>query len=101
MTLQAAMLFWKDLSAFLSDKLGFVVNLYDWCVVNKDINGKQCIIAWHVGDLKILHVSSQVVDSIINKLNKQYGKETPLSATQGKVHEYLSMIIDFSNDGMV
>ena len=39
-TLQAALLFWKNLSSFLVDELGFTVNPYDWCVVNKIINGK-------------------------------------------------------------
>ena len=43
-TLQAALLFWKDMSKFLVDELGFVVNPYDWCVLNKTINGKQCTI---------------------------------------------------------
>ena len=51
-TLQAALLFWKNLSGFLINELGFVVNPYDWCVVNKIINGKQCTVGWHVDDLK-------------------------------------------------
>ena len=38
-TLQAALLFWQDLTHFLTENLSFTVNLYDWCVVNKDING--------------------------------------------------------------
>ena len=44
--LQAEPLFWQNLSKFLIDELGFVENLYDWCVMNKDINGKQCSIGW-------------------------------------------------------
>ena len=40
-TLQAALLFWKNLSTFLIKDQGFQVNLYDWCVLNKVINGKQ------------------------------------------------------------
>jgi len=39
-SLQAALLFWQNLSSFLIDNLGFVSNWYDSCVVNKDINGK-------------------------------------------------------------
>ena len=37
-TLQAALLFWQNLSDFLIKECGFVVNPYDWCMVNKDIN---------------------------------------------------------------
>ena len=51
-TLQASLLFWKNLSTFLINDQGFKVNPYDWWVVNKDINGKQCTIGWHVDDLK-------------------------------------------------
>jgi len=64
-TLQAALLFWQNLSSFLIDNLGFVSNQYDSCVVNKYINGKQCTIAWHVDDLKISHVDPAVVEDMI------------------------------------
>ena len=36
--LQAALLFWKDLSSFLRHKLDFIANSYNKCVVNKEIN---------------------------------------------------------------
>ena len=94
-TLQAAMLFWKDLSSKLQE-WGFSINPYDWCVANKLINGKQCTVLWHVDDLKISHVDGDVVSDIINKLDKEYGKVTPLTITRGKVHEYLGMTIDFN-----
>jgi hypothetical protein len=55
-TLQAALLFWENLSKFLTKELGFMVNPYDRCVVNKVIKGKQCIIIWHVDDLKLSHI---------------------------------------------
>ena len=53
-TMQAALLFWKDLSRQLLS-WGFKLNDYDNCVANKMINGKQCTIVWHVDDLKISH----------------------------------------------
>ena len=59
-TLQAAMLFWEELSGFLINEMGFVTNPYDCCVVNKIIEGKQCTILWHVDDLKISHASQDV-----------------------------------------
>jgi len=94
-TLQAALLFW----CLLMTKLqvwGFKINLYDWCIVNRDINSKQCMVVWHVDDLKILHVSYDVVTSIITKPNKEFGKLAPLTVTRGKIHEYLGMTLDYS-----
>ena len=100
-TLQAALLFWKNLSGFLINELSFVVNPYDWCVVNKNINGKQCTVGWHVDDLKISHQDSRVVDDILHQLDECYGKESPLVVTRGGVHEYLGMTMDFSMTGKV
>jgi hypothetical protein len=42
-TLQAALLFWQNLSGELT-KWGFEINPYDFCVANKTINGKQCTV---------------------------------------------------------
>ena len=99
-TLNASLLFWKDLTADLKG-WGFSVNPYDECVVNKTINGKQCKILWHVDDLKISHVDIKVVDSVLGKLGERYGKDAPLVKTKRKVHEYLGMTLDFSRKGEV
>jgi hypothetical protein len=99
-TLNASLLFWIKLSASLT-KMGFEVNPYDWCCMNKMTNGKQCTILWHVDDIKISHVDPTVVTSILKQINDEYGKVSPLTETRGKVHEYLGMTIDFSNPGKV
>jgi hypothetical protein len=99
-TLQAALLFWQDLTGHLLD-WGFELNPYDWCVANKTINGKQCTILWHVDDLKISHVGEEVVEDILRMLNEHYGKDAPLTVTRGKVHEYVGMVFDYSIDGKV
>jgi hypothetical protein len=65
-------------------------------VANKKINGQQWTIAWHVDDLKIYHVDSTVVSDIIEKINNVFGKEAPLTITRGKKHEYLGILLDFS-----
>jgi len=99
-TLQAALLFWQ----LLSDTLvswGFTINPYDQCMANKQINGKQCTIVWHVDDLKISHVSEDVVEGIIAHLNKKFGKESPLTTSRGKVLEYLGLTLDYSQKGKV
>jgi hypothetical protein len=99
-TLRAALLFWQRLSSQL-EEWGFKPNAYDPCVMNKDINGTQCTILWHVDDLKISHISSDVVTSMIEMVESEFGKEAPLTVTRGKVHIYLGMTIDYSTDGKV
>ena len=68
-TLQATILFWKDIMKFLTEELGFIVNPYDSCVINKMIDRKQCTIIWHVDDLKLSHIKQSVLEDIANKLN--------------------------------
>ena len=41
--------------------LGFTINLYDKCVANKMLNGKQCILVWYVSDAKVSHVLEEEV----------------------------------------
>ena len=100
-TLQAALLFWQNLSEFLIQELGFMVNPYDWCVVNKNIQGQQCTIRWHVDDLKISHISQPVVEEIVQALQSCYGQEAPLVVHHGPIQEYLDMTIDYSHPGQV
>ena len=67
-TLQAAMLFWEDLSGYLISK-GFELNLYDNCMANKMVDGKQCTVLWHVDDLKMSHINNQVLEDLVDRLN--------------------------------
>jgi hypothetical protein len=94
-TMSAAQLFWERLSRQLVN-WGFTPNPYDSCVVNKMVDEKQSTVAWHVNDLKILHISAKVVNDFIADLDSEFGKETPLSKSRGKVHDYLGMMLDFS-----
>ena len=68
---------------------GFTINPYDSCVANKVINGKQCTIVWHVDDLKISHVSEEVVDNVIDLMNHVFGEQTPMTVSSGTCHDYL------------
>jgi hypothetical protein len=92
-TLQASLLFWKELSTFLVSTLGFDFNPYDKCVVNKVIDGRQCTIIWHVDDLMLTHVSQEVLDHIVSDISKKFGKEDPLSIHTGNIHDYLGIIL--------
>ena len=72
-TLKAALLFRKNPSSSL-EQHNFIINPYDWCVANKDINGTQCTIIVHVDDLKISHKDSAVVDEVITSLGDKCNK---------------------------
>ena len=98
--MQAALLFWKDLNGYLIEQ-GFELNPYDECKVNKQIDGSQCTVLWHVDDMKISQISDKVLDEVIAGLNEWYEKIMPLMVTCRKVHEYLSMMIDYSIPGKV
>jgi hypothetical protein len=99
-TLQAVLLFWKDLTGYLRE-LGFVLNPYDNCVANKMTDGTQCTVLWHVDDLKISHVKQGVLEDLIRLLNKKYGKLDLLAVTRGDIHDYLGMTLDYSVPGAV
>jgi hypothetical protein len=94
-TLRASLLFWKKLTRELED-MGFVVNLNDFCVTNKVIDNAQCTIVWHVDDLKISHVNPNVESKVIDNISTIFGKQAPLTVHRGKIHEYLSMTLNFS-----
>ena len=81
--------------------IGFEFNLYDPCVANKMIEGKQMTICFHVDDCKTSHVSTKAVDEMIEWLKAGYVKiwedgTGKMKVSRGKVHKYLGMTLDFS-----
>jgi hypothetical protein len=63
----AALLYYKKFVQSLTKK-GLKLNPYDRCVANTTVNGKQITICFHVDDCKISHVSTKVVDELIDWL---------------------------------
>ena len=63
-TLEASIIFWGGFSKSL-EELGYQINEYDCCVMNKIIDNKQCTILWHVYDLKTSHVDPAIVSSVL------------------------------------
>jgi hypothetical protein len=53
--------------------MGFEVNPYDPCIVNKIVNGSQMTIRWHVDDLMISHSSGKVISKFLRALKDIYG----------------------------
>jgi hypothetical protein len=75
------------------------LNPYDPCVANKTINGKQMTVCWHVDDLNMSPVDPSEVTKFGQWLNTTFG--VTVAEHQGKVHDYLGMIMDYSEKGKV
>jgi hypothetical protein len=88
------------------ERNGFVMNPYDPCVANKIVDGKVLAICFHVDDCKISHRFTIVVNDTIAWLRDEYDVicEDGIGAMKvhrGKVHNYLSMVLDYSHWGEV
>ena len=78
--------------------MGFKLNPYDKCVAKNVINGKQCIIAWWVGRNCLTHLSTKVLNKIIERIEAKFGKMT---VTRGGEHTSLGMKLGFPGNGSV
>jgi len=74
-------LLWYETYCGTLQELGFVLNPYDPCIANSQIKGHQCTICWYVGENKISHKDSEVVDEVIRMIEKKYGKMSVKGAT--------------------
>ena len=93
--IQSALLWYNTFVNKLS-KEGFVLNRYDPCVANKEINGSRCTICWYVDDTKISHVDSEVVTGVIESLENSFGK---ITVNRGKKHKFVGMDFELIEDG--
>ena len=98
--LVAALLWYKKFKNDLEQE-GFEFNPYDSCVANKMVNGSQHTIRFHVDDLMSSHIDKKVNDEFEQWLNKNYGTHGAVKTTRGKIHDYLGMTFDFTNEGKV
>jgi hypothetical protein len=62
--LYGMMKFYRKLISELNE-MGFEVNPYDPCIVNKILNGSQMTTQWHVDDLMISHSSGKAISKFI------------------------------------
>ena len=79
-------------------EIGFILNPYNRCVVNKDIHGGQCTILWYVDEVKISHKNQEVIDNIIRDLQSSFGD---LNIQNGNQHTYLGMKIKMNKDSAI
>ena len=86
---------WNELCSETLENKGFVINPYDRCVANKEINGKYHTIVFCEDENKVSHVDPSVVTEVI-ELMKSHCEE--LTVTRGKKHKILDMNIDVNKD---
>ena len=67
----------------------------------KTIKVKQCTILWHVVDLKMSHVDSDIFFSVLDDVDIEYGKIAKMTIIWGKIHRYLRMTTNYSFTGKV
>ena len=63
------------------------------------INSSQITACWHVNDLMVSHKDEISIDAFFLKICKIFGNGTKFS--RGKVHEYMVMDMDWSQDGIM
>jgi hypothetical protein len=96
--LEAALFWYKTFRKDLED-IWFIFNPYNPCVANKKVQGSQQTILFHVDDLKSSHKMKSENDRFEKWLNSKYGNHGKVTATRGKVHDYLGMELDYRKRG--
>jgi hypothetical protein len=79
--------------------MGFEVKPYDPCIANKMVNGIQMMVRWHVDDLMISHSSNEAISQFLRALKDIFRDN--LAENTGRIHDYLGMVFDFSNQDKV
>ena len=92
--LTASLLWYRKFRTDL-EKIGFRFNDFNSCVANREVDGSQHTIRYHVDDVILSHCNSKVNDDFARWADKFYGRLKPVEVRQGKVHEYLGMTMDF------
>ncbi len=96
--MKSALLFYRKLVGELCD-MGFEINPYDPCEANNMVNGSQITVCWHIDDLMISHVDSNVINELLRTIKGIYGEN--LAKKTGNVHDYLGMAFDYATSGEV
>ena len=94
--LRSAILFYKKIREFLEENW-LELNPYDPCVANKLVDGSQMTVCWHVYDLKISHIEEDTITAFCTWVCGIFVNGNKISRC--KVHEYLGMDMDWSQDG--
>ena len=80
------------------DTYEFQINPYGTRVTKNEIFNKQMVIVWRMGDLKVSHINSFEMTKFAGYISSIYGVPT---VHRGKVHNYLGIYLDYSDQGRV
>ena len=94
----ASVLWYKKLRGDLLS-LGFRFNSYDPCVANRNVNGAQQTIRFHVDDILSSHRDPKVNTKFELEMNNLYCQLKKVKARRGKEHEFLGMVLRFKENG--
>ena len=97
--LETGLLWYRKLRADL-EKQGFVFNSYNPCVANRTVENQQHTVRFHVDDVLSSHVDSKVNDSFAKWCQEKYGGLKDVEVHRGRVHQFLGMELNFSEDGV-
>jgi hypothetical protein len=90
-TMVASLWYYRNFTKSLTS-VGFEINPYDPCVVNKIVDGTQMTICFHVDDRKFSHHSSRANDNMIDWLCQEYESifedgSGEMTVSRGRVHK--------------
>ena len=89
---------WYNLFTSTLEYDGFVLNPYDSCVANKQVNDKQYTITCYVYYLKTSHIKPKVLEDVLNTVETRYGKMTVARVIK---HTYVGIYIEFISNGKI
>jgi len=95
--LQSARL-WHNLLISELRGCGYTQNVFEPCVLNKTVDGKQCTLLVHVDDIKVASLIPGEIDRVHSVLVAKFGA---VSLNKGLKHNYVGMTFDYSIKGQV
>jgi hypothetical protein len=104
-TMVASLLYYCKFTKSLMS-VGFKINPYNPCIMNKTANGTQITICFHVDDCKSSHHSSRANDNMIDWLWQEYESifedgSGQMAVSRGRVHKCLGMTLEYTICGQV
>ena len=99
--LMSLLYYHKFMKSLLS--IRFKINPYNPCIANKMVNGKQMTICFHVDNCKLSQAINDFIEEWLCQEYKSIFKDGSgeMTVSQGKVHTYLGMMLDYSTLGHV
>ena len=67
--------------------------------IHQNSERKKLTVVWHVDDIKISYMKSDVVGEMIAKPSNQYGNDTEITIHRGKLHDYSLTRLDHRKKG--